>query len=213
MIGKDLLRYNKKQKFLTGDFETAHLNLAIDNYPWQCAFQICTQSEILEKHNHYLQWGDKLRVSDGAARATGFDPSIITKHGEDPKTIYKKFKSYLDNPEYIIVGHNLLNFDIYIENYWAKEVGEPHNWEYLNRLVDTNAIAKAIKKGVKPDMENFLAWQFRMIGHVEKGLKTNLGLLMKEYKIEVDETKLHNAQFDVSYNFELFKKQIWEIEI
>lgn len=213
MIGKDLLRYNKNQKYLTLDFESCMLNLAIDNWPWQCAFQISTQNEILEQHNHYLQWGDKLRVSDGAARATGFDPSIIARHGEDPKTIYKKLKSYLNNPEYIIVGHNLLNFDIYIENQWAREVGEKHDWNYLDRLVDTNAIAKAIKKGVKPDMENFLAWQFKMIGHVEKGLKTNLGLLMKEYKIEVDEKRLHQADYDTGRNFELFKKQIWEIEI
>lgn len=213
MIGSQLLRYNKNQKFICFDAETCHLNLGVDNHPWQWAWCVATQSEILESHSHYLQWGDKLRVSDGAARATGFDPSMIERYGEDPKAIYKKFKSYLDNPEYVIIGHNLLNFDIYIENYWAAEVGEKHNWSYLDRLIDTNAIAKAIKKGIKPDIDNFLAWQFKVIGFYEKGLKTNLGLLMKEYKIEVDETKLHNAEFDVAYNFELFKKQMWEIEI
>lgn len=213
MIGQELLRYNKKQKYCCIDFETCHLNTAIDNYPWQVAWIIATQNEVLEQHNHYLQWGDKLRVSDGAARATGFDPSVIERYGEDPKKIYEKFRSYLDNPEYVIVGHNLLNFDIYIENQWAQEVGASHSWDYLNRLIDTNAIAKAIKKGITVDDENFLAWQFKVIGLVEKGLKTNLGLLMKEYKIEVDETKLHKAEWDVSYNFELFKKQMWEIAI
>lgn len=213
MIGSQLLRYQKNQKYLVFDKETCHLNLAVDNYPWQCAWLVATQSQILERHNHYLNWGDRLRVSDGAARATGFDPSMIARHGEDPKAIYQKFKSYLNNPEYIIVGHNLLNFDIYVEKLWAYEVGEKHDWKYLDRLVDTNAVAKAIKKNVKPDMDNFLAWQFRMIGYVEKGLKTNIGLLTKEYKLEIDESRLHKADYDIEKNMEIWNQQMREIEI
>lgn len=214
MIGSQLLRYQKKQKYLIPDAETCHLNLTVDNYPWQFAWLVATQDEILERHNHFLQWGDKLRVSDGAARATGFDPSVIARYGEDPKKIYQKFKNeYLDNDEYVIVGQNLLNFDIYIENQWAREVGERHDWKYLKRLVDTNALAKAIEKGIKPDMDNFLAWQFRVIGYVEKGLKSNLGFLAKKYKLEVDESRFHKADYDIEKNWEVWCKQMWEIEI
>jgi len=213
MIGSELLRYRKKQKYLVFDKETCHLNLAVDNYPWQVAWLVATQNEILETHNHFMAWDGKLNVSDGAARATGFDPQYVARYSENQKDVYKKFRSYLDNPEYIIVGHNLINFDIYIEKLWANAVEEPHSWEYLNRLVDTNAVAKAIKKGVRPEMDNFLAWQFKMIGLVEKGLKTNLGLLMKEYKLEVDENRLHKADYDIEKNMELWNKQMWEIEI
>ena len=213
MIGSELLRYKKNQKYLIPDTETCHLNLAIDNYPWQVAWLVATQNEILERKNYFLNWGDKLKVSDGAARATGFDPRQIEKHGKEPKAVYQEFKKDLDNPEYIIVGHNLINFDIYIENYWAQEVGEPHSWEYLNRLIDTNAVAKAIEKGIRVDKENILAWQFKVIGLVEKGLKTNLGFLAKKYKLEIDEERFHKADYDIEKNWEISRKQMWEIEI
>ena len=213
MIGHDLLRYRRGQKFLIMDFETCHLNLAIDNYPWQVAWLIADDTGILEKHNHFLQWGDKLNVSDGAAKATGFDPRVIKAQGEDPKKIYQKFRDDLDNPEYIKVGHNLINFDIYVERLWAREVGLPHNWSYLNSLIDTNCLAKAIKKGIRVDRENFLAWQFRTISLFEKGLKTNMTLLCKEYKLDVDLERFHKADYDIEKNLEIWNKQKWEIEI
>lgn len=213
MIGANLLRYNKEQLYVIFDKETCHLNLAIDNLPWQSAWLVANQYEILESHNYYINWGDKLKVSADAARATSFDPYLVKKEGKDPKEVYQKFSKYIRDPKYIIVGHNLLNFDVYVEKIWAEEIGESHDFEYINRLIDTNAVAKAIKKGIKPDKENFLAWQYKMIGLVERGLKTSLGYLSKEYQLEIDESRLHKADYDIIKNWEIFRKQLWEIEL
>lgn len=213
MIGSELLRYNKNQKFLLFDFETMHLNLATGNFPWQCAFLIATQYQILEQHNIYINWGKKLKVSRDAARITGFNPELVKREGLDPLEAYKKFRTYLDNPQLIVVGHNILSFDTYVERIWAQEVGESHSWDYLNRAIDTNCLAKAIKKNIKPDMENFLAWQYRLTSLIESGLKTSLSTLTKEYNIETNAKDFHKGDKDIIYNLEIFKKQIREIEI
>lgn len=213
MIGHDLLRYNKEQLYICWDFETAHLNLASDNFPWQVAWLIATKDRVIEKHNHYINWGDKLKVSDGAARATGFNPLLIKEKGEDPLKIYNKFNKDLRNPEYLILGQNLLNFDVYVEKIWATELGLSHDWSYLTRLIDTNALAKAIIKKCPPDKNNLLAWQYKLIDYVEAGLKTNLGLLCKNYQIDVDKENLHKADYDVYYNWQVWRKQMMEIEI
>lgn len=213
MVGADLLRYKKEQKFVCWDKETCHLNLCVDNYPWQVAWIIATQDKIYERHNYFINWGNKLKVSEGAARATGFDQRVVNKYGKDPKEVYLKYRETIGNKNYLLVGHNLLNFDVYIEKLWCKELGLKHSWDYLDRLIDTNAIAKAIHKNIKIDRENFLPWQYKLLGHVEKGLKTNIGFLTKKYNLEVDETRLHKADYDVEKNFEIWKKQMWEIEI
>lgn len=72
---------------------------------------------------------------------------------------------------------------------------------------------KAIKKKIDPDRKNRLQWQFKLCHLVERTLKTSLGKLGKDYKIDYDYETLHDGMNDVILNRIVFQKQIWEIEI
>ena len=72
------------------------------------------------------------------------------------------------------------------------------------------AIAKNNKN---PDKNDLLAWQLRYLNYRERGLKTSQKYLLQNYGIDFDESKLHDALYDIEKNFEIFQKQIWELEI
>ena len=44
-------------------------------------------------------------------------------------------------------------------------------------------------------------------------MRTSIKAQLKQYKIDFDEDKLHDSLYDVRMNFEIFKKQIWQIDI
>ncbi len=72
------------------------------------------------------------------------------------------------------------------------------------------AIAKDNKH---PDKDDLIAWQLRYLNYRERGLKTNQKYLLEHYGIDFDEKKLHDALYDIEKNFEIFQKQLWELEI
>ena len=84
---------------------------------------------------------------------------------------------------------------------------------YLDNLIDTLCIAKAIHQDMRPPKEKLLPWQFKLNSLILKGKKSSINALCKYYDLEVDERKLHDAIYDVKMNFEIFQKQIWDIEI
>ena len=213
MIGEKLLRFQDNQKYCFFDMETCNLNLSKENYVWQVGWLIANKSEIFETHNYFLNWGDKLKVSKQAALITRFDPDIVKREGKDPKEIYIKFRNVLDNKTMKYVGHHGLSFDSMIEKIWCEAIGEKHDWEYLDRFYDSSLIAKAIKKNIKPDLNNFLAWQFKMTTVIERGLRTNLAFLAKENGIDSHEVDFHDALYDIKVMRQLFFRQIWQIEI
>ena len=57
------------------------------------------------------------------------------------------------------------------------------------------------------------SWQYKLNGFRERGLKTNLKFLCQKYSIDFDESKLHDALYDIEKNYEVFNKQVWEIEL
>ena len=213
MIGNNLLRYRDSQKYALFDFETFNLNLVNENPIWQISWIIATKNDVLETHNYFMYWGDKYKISKGAAAITHYDEDAVKAQAKDKKEIYLKFRQVLDDKDIILVAHNGLGFDSLIEKFWCLEVGEKHNWDYLDRYYDTSLIEKAIKKGFKPDLNNFLAWQYKMNSFIEKGLKTNLALLAREYMIKADEVDFHDALYDIRVMMQIFFKQIWKIEI
>lgn len=211
---EDLLRFRYDQKYLIFDYETCNLNLGLDiNKPWQLGYIVSKGKKIIEKSDSWLSWPD-IKVSKGAARVTGFTKSKYDKFKKDPKKPLDDFEKYLYNPDYIIVGHNILGFDVYIHNIHRKLCGKSSDFSYINRIVDTNCIAKAIKAGIKfEEGDDLLSWQYRLLNHRAKGIKTNLKQMCTEYDINFDSSKLHDALYDIEVNFEVFKKMIWDIEI
>ena len=120
----------------------------------------------------------------------------------------------ISQDDVIVVGQNILGYDLYILGVIARNLNVKIDYSFAKRCFDTKAIATAIAKDNKnPDKEDFLAWQLRYLHYRERGLKTNQKFLLQYYDIDFDEKKLHDALYDIEKNFEIFQKQLWELEI
>ena len=209
---EDLLRFKFDQKYVIFDTETEGLNL-VTSKPWQLAWIETEGKKIKKKQNRFLMWED-LNVSEDAARVTGFNYESYAQKAEDPTIIYKHFIDLISQDDVIIVGQNLLVYDIYILGVIARQLGFNIDYSFVDRIFDTKAIATALAKGNKnPDKEDFISWQLKWLNYRERGLKTNQKYLLEYYDIDFDAKKLHDALYDIEKNFEIFLKQIWELEI
>ena len=209
---EDLLRFKFDQKYVIFDTETEGLNL-VTSKPWQLAWIETEGKKIKKKQNRFLMWED-LNVSEDAARVTGFNYESYAQKAEDPTIIYKDFIDLISQDDVIIVGQNLLGYDIYILGVIARQLGFNIDYSFVDRIFDTKAIATALAKGNKnPDKEDFISWQLKWLNYRERGLKTNQKYLLEYYDIDFDAKKLHDALYDIEKNFEIFLKQIWELEI
>lgn len=208
-----MLRFNKQQKYICFDFETCHLNLLSQtNKPWQLSYIIANGQNIVKESDNYIFWKD-LQISPEARQITRFDDNLYAEKAKDPEAVLNEFEKYLYDQDYLIVGQNLLGFDIYIHNIYRKILGKTSDFNYISRIIDTNCIAKAIKKNIKPPKEDFIYWQLKLNNFTEKGLRTSIKTQLKEYKIDFDENMLHNSLYDVQMNFKIFQNQLWQIEI
>ena len=210
-MNDNLLRYNRNQKYIIFDTETEGLNL-VKSKPWQAAWIVAQGNKIIKKYDKLIYWDD-LNVSKDAARITGFSQSYYEKNAEDPKKVWKEFSKYLYDDSYKIVGQNLLGFDVYMIDVWRKLIGEPLLQDYINRIIDTKAIATAIVKESPVDEKDFIYWQYRWLNYRERGLKTSQLTLLKKYEIDFDPKRLHDALYDIEMNFEIFHKQLYDIEL
>lgn len=209
---EDLLRFKFDQKYIIFDTETESLNL-VSSKPWQLAWIEATGKKITKKQNRFLMWDD-LNVSEDAAKVTGFNYDNYVKQAEDPFVVYKEFMDLISQDDVIIVGQNILGYDIYILGVIARKLGLDIDYSFVNRIFDTKAIATALAKGNKtPDKDDFIAWQIKWLHYRERGLKTNQKRLLEYYDIKFDEKKLHDALYDIEKNFEIFIKQLWELDI
>ena len=210
-MNNSLLRFNRKQKYIIFDTETEGLNL-VKSKPWQAAWIVAEGSKIIKKYDKLIKW-DNLNVSKDAARISGFDKRYYEDNAEDPKSVWKEFSKYLYDDSYLIVGQNLLGFDVYMIDVWRKLIGEPLLQDYINRIIDTKAIATAIEKESPVEKKDFIYWQYRWLNHRERGLKTSQLTLLKKYGIDFDQKRLHDALYDIEMNFEIFHKQLYDIEL
>jgi len=209
---EDLLRFKFDQKYIIFDTETEGLNL-VSSKPWQLAWIEATGKKIIKKQNRFLKWDD-LNVSDDAARITGFNKQDYISKAEDPEKVYKEFMDLIMDKDVIIVGQNILGYDIYMLGVIARNLGVEIDYSFISRILDTKVIATALGKGNKtPDKDDMLTWQLRYLNYRERGLKTNQKFLLQHYEIPFDENQLHDALYDIEKNFEIFQKQLWELDI
>jgi DNA polymerase III epsilon subunit-like protein len=208
-----LLRFKRNQKYMVFDFETCNLNLCSkENKPWQLGFILCRGNKVEKKYNYLIRWDD-LNISADAAKITGFNRAKYEAQAVDPLEVLNFMEQYLYNPEYIKLGHNLLGFDIYIHSIFRKCLNKSPDFSYLDNLIDTLCLAKAIHEDIRPPEGKTLPWQFKLNSLILKGKKSSINALCKYYDITVDEKKLHDAVYDVEMNFKIFQKQIHDIEI
>jgi DNA polymerase III epsilon subunit-like protein len=209
-----LLRFNKKQKYMFFDYETCNLNLVSeDNKPWQLAFIVTDLNKTIDKADYLIKWKN-LNVSKEAAKITGFNKVKYEKNNVCAKKVLDHFEKYLYDPSIIKVGHNIFGFDFYMHNIHRKACGKKTDYSYVKNSLDTVCLARAIKKGIKKQKEtDLVSWQYRLLNIRERNLKVNLQQCCKDYDIEFEAEKLHDALYDIERNVDFFKKMIWDIEV
>ena len=217
-LNNELLRFKTEQKFLIYDTETCHLNTVAKNYPWQVGFIVCTLNEILESHCRYIYWDDmNNKISEQAKKVTHFDYAKYAKEAKPQREVLDFVESYLYDNQYVIAGHNTHAFDSYILSLWRRENGLKRDYSYLPRAIDTNSLAKMVKLGVKEaPRKDWMTLMFRFSNFSQRGMKTNLTALGKEYGIGPDlinYDNLHDATEDVKLNYYVFKQLINRIDI
>lgn len=208
----NLLRFSDNL-YLLGDFETENLNVCQNNRPWNLGFILFNNKEILEKHSYYIWWDD-LNISEGAAKATRFNYDEYKKKARPQKEIYDIWQKYLYNNEFIRIFHNGIAFDAYIEQIWRNSNGLGKNYSFLQNFIDTNSLAKSIKLGQKEiARKDWLQTWYKYSNYNEKGLKTSLTTLGKEFNIDFDYENLHQAENDCLLNRLIFQQLIHKIDI
>ena len=208
-----LLRFNNKKNIVLVDFETENLCLHGDeNLAWQAAMIKSVGGKSIDHKNFYVKWHRELKVSKEAARITRFSPSEYKKKAIAVEDIFPTIKDWFDNADYIL-GHNILGFDVYLIRYMYSYMGEDY-MPLMQKIIDTNCIAKGIKYGIfyKPE-EDFLEYQYKIIHTRRKGVRTNLISLGKEFKIEHNYDKLHDAIVDLELNLKVWNQLKYQIEL
>lgn len=202
----NLLRFNTTDEFVFIDLETFNLCLSfIHNRPWQAGLVKVKGSNIIDKKDIYIKWDTDLSIGEEAAKITRFDLVKFNSLAIEAKKAFIEISNWLDNCDKII-GHNILNFDIYLLKGMYEYFGK--DWSHLlPKMIDTNAIAKGIKldQHWKRD-ESFIEYQYKLIHFRKKGLKSNLTSLGKENDIEHDYDSLHDALSDLELNVKIWNK-------
>lgn len=209
----NLLRYNKDQKYLVFDGESESLNL-VHNKAWQLSYLICQGDKILEEYDKFPWWSD-LNISDDAKRITRFNHEIYKAKATDARKVYEDFSAFLYDPEYIIIGHNILGFDIYLMNSYRKFLNLAPDWSYIPRCLDTLALSKFVKFTNPPQIndESLILSEYKLMNTWEKGVKTSLGKMAEHFDVEFDSNLAHDGLYDIKKNWEIFHKLKWQIEI
>lgn len=97
---------------------------------------------------------------------------------------------------------------------YRRLLGKRPDYSYLNQLIDTLCLARAINNDITlSSSDNLLEWQYKMISLRKAKGRNKLIDLCKQYDIRFNAKKLHDALYDIQKNYEVFKKLIWNIEI
>ena len=209
----NFLRFDKDKEYVFIDCETFNLCLnSCHNLPWQIAMLKVKGDEKLAEKNFYIKWDTKLEISADAARITRFNPKTLEKKGLTPEEVFPTIEDWLDNADYV-VGHNIYGFDLYLIKDYYKYMGKSYR-HLVNKIIDTNCIARGVKYGVHYKQDQDLTeYQYRMLHERRKGVKTNLTHMGKEFEINHDYDKLHDAIVDLELNLKVWNKLKWQIEL
>ena len=212
-MNNNLLRFKNDLNLVIFDYETCNLNLCLEtNKPWQLAFIVIEDGRVTGRHDYHLKWED-LKLSPDAARITGFNEKKHNELAVDPQVALDHFEKYLYDDTFLKIGHNILGFDIYIHSIHRRLLGLSPDYSYLNEALDTVSLARAVKKEIPFKNGSLISWQYKLLDLKERGLRVSLQQCCKDYSIEFDPKKLHNALYDIEMNFKVFRKQLFELEI
>lgn len=202
-------KLNIKQTIYFCDTETEGLNLNTSR-PWEFAWVKMENGKITESESRYLYWDD-LNISEKAKEVTGFNQDKYDREALCPKKVYDEISPWFFGNN-VLGFHNGLNFDVYQIRNWFREIEKPTNFDWVKKVVDTNALAKALLNKAKPDFQNFDAWQSKWANYIRRGLKTNITFLCKEWGIDIDETRTHQGDYDCYLTAQIYKQIVYKMQ-
>lgn len=206
------LSYNRKDTFTIFDFETTSLNLYFAK-PWQLAYSHYKAGKCLETIERYPYFAD-LKVSKKAAQITGFSYEKYYDLATPAEEVAEEFAAIVYESDNFLVGHNILSFDLAIWKVLCRLTNRWRGWSFIDRAIDTLPLARAFNAEETVDMENFLGWQMKYVGKPPRGSKkATLSAMAKTFDIPVDESKLHDAAYDISLNYQVFDKLVKKLDI
>tara|TARA_R110000751_G_scaffold21754_2_gene62082 strand:+ start:330 stop:944 length:615 start_codon:yes stop_codon:yes gene_type:complete len=192
------------QKYLVFDTETEGLNL-FSSKTWQLSWIVCQGDKVLETHDEFIAHKE-LNIPKIVKKLTGFNWDIYNSKSRSLDAVWNKFEKYLFDPQYIIVGQNLLGFDVYMISILQRLLGQEPDYSYLSRIYDTRALGKAYREELQKPRGDFLSWQYKIINDRNLKAKASQNQLLKFFDIDFDEEKLHDALYDIQMCYKIFLK-------
>lgn len=199
---------------ITLDFETENLNLGLGR-PWQLAFIVADKGQVRKGYDLLIDIDD-LNVSAKAAQISRFDWGKYNQSKIPAEEAVSILEPYLLDEKNKIIGHNILGFDLYILGNLYKYIGREFDFKkIIYRVYDTLSIARAQHFQSPPpkDRKDFLAWQYKHLHKFDKAVKTNLAALARRNDIEVDDDSTHDATYDVTITYKIFKKLEYALDL
>ena len=192
------------QKYLVFDTETEGLNLH-SSKTWQLSWIVCQGNKVLETHDKFIKHKE-LNIPEVVRKLTGFDWDEYNSKAESLISVWSKFEQYLFDPQYIVVGQNLLGFDVYMVSHLQRMLGQQPDYSYLPRIYDTRALAKAYREELDKPRGDLLSWQYKILNDRSLKAKVSQNQLLKFFDIDFEEEKLHDALYDIQMCYKVFLK-------
>jgi len=197
----------RRKRIVCFDFETTGLDF-IKDQPIQYAAQSVEVDGSMKSITGFINYDGTL--SEIIKNLTGIDDSILRQHGEPYEAGMEKLLKFIgvnkicpDN-DTILVGHNMLNFDIHFLDMACGKLG----YDTINpRLYwDTAGCYKAHKLAlVKSESETVAEFHKRGLDTYAKGLKFRLPVVCEAMGVEFKED--HRADSDTAATLKVFLKQ------
>jgi|TARA_R110002110_G_scaffold388451_1_gene600610 DNA polymerase-3 subunit alpha (Gram-positive type) len=192
------------QKYLVFDTETEGLNL-FSSKTWQLSWIICQGNKVIETHDEFIAHKE-LNIPKVVMKITGFNWDTYNEKAQSLEEVWERFEKYIFDPQYIVVGQNLLGFDVYMIALLQRLLGQEPDYSYLPRIYDTRAFGKAYREEIDKPNGDLLSWQYKIINDRSLKAKVSQNQLLKFFDIEFDESKLHNALYDIKMCYQIFLK-------
>jgi|TARA_R110000751_G_scaffold48194_7_gene107538 DNA polymerase III epsilon subunit-like protein len=208
-----LLRFDKDKTFVFIDFETENLCLNFrQNMPWQMAMIKVRGDSKFDERDIMIKWDRELRVSPEAARITRFSDEKYKSLRKPHEKVFPLMEKWLEEADYI-VGHNILGFDIYLILEFYKKMGK-NGAHLVDKMIDTFCLSKAYKLGSqKPSEASLIEFQYRCLDIRKKRLGCSLQAIARNFDIEHNYDKLHDALVDLDLNLKVWNKLKWQLEV
>jgi DNA polymerase III epsilon subunit family exonuclease len=168
----------KDKTFVIFDTETTGLDYRSGNQIIEIAGQKMVNGVVVEEFQGLIN--PTCPIEDGAYRVHGISNLYLAEHGKSAGEVLPQFIAYVGDA--VVVGHNILNFDIPFLNNNLQNIGSPI---LNNMLIDTLIMSRKLLPGLP--------------NHKLGTVATHFG---------VDYAGAHRAMRDVEINRQVFMKML-----